>query len=121
VIRIIFASIITAAAIAALPYTSNAANVREAGGLAAIHKLGIEDGRLCMSDHPHYGQTGTWQTVDQAKASAIKSWSGFTRIEYGDDWAAFRLATDHKFYCSQAAGNRGRGWTCNVEARPCRR
>jgi len=121
VIRILVASILVSAAVAAIPYAAFANYDREVGGLAAIHKLGVEGGRLCMSDHPHFGQTGSWPTLEAAKASAVKSWSGFTRIEYGDDWADFRRAADPKFDCKPSSGARGESWTCNVEARPCRR
>lgn len=120
-IRILVASILVAAAVAAIPYSAFADNARDAGGLAALHRLGLEDGRLCMSDHPHFGQTGTWPTLEAAKLSAVQSWSGFTRIEYGDDWADFRIAADQKFNCSPARSAYDSSWTCNVEARPCTR
>lgn len=119
--RILFAFVFFAATIAVLPYTTYAANDRDAGGLAAIHKLHIEGNRLCMADHPHYGQTGTWPTLAAAKTSAVKSWSGFTRLEYGEEWADFAHAAAQKFDCSASSDSRGPGWTCNVEARPCKR
>ncbi|MBU2583195.1 MAG: hypothetical protein KJ622_15915 [Alphaproteobacteria bacterium] len=120
-IRVLLASVVVAAAAAAIPYTTFAANIRDAAGLAAIHDLAVENGRLCMSDHPHFGQTGSWPTLAQARTSAIRSWSGFTRIEYGEDWAQFELAADPKLDCSQSATGRGDSWTCAAQARPCRR
>lgn len=119
--RYLFAFILLAASIGALPYTTQAANIREVGGLAAIHKLGVEKGRLCMSDHPHFGQTGTWQTLNEARTSAMKSWIGFTRLEYGSDWSDFNVAADKKVECQPVPTGRGEGWTCKIEARPCMR
>lgn len=118
-IRVLLTSISIAAA--ALPSTTFAANIQDARGLAAIHDLRIEDGRLCMSDHLHFGESGNWPTMKEAKMSAIRSWSGFTRLEYGSDWADFELAADGKVTCSPAPTGRGEGWVCATEARPCRR
>lgn len=117
--RVMFAFLFFAAATAAIPYQASANNMREVRGLAAMHKLGIENGRLCMTDHIHYGQTGVWPTKNEAKASAIKSWAGFTRFEYGNRWAQFRVAAAKKFDCNAQTNSRGEGWTCTVEARPC--
>jgi hypothetical protein len=117
--RVMFAFFIFAAAIAAIPYNASADNMREVRGLAAMHKLGVENGRLCMTDHYHYGETGTWPSKHKAKARAVESWAGFTRLEYGNRWANFRVAAAKKINCKSKATNRGPGWTCAVEARPC--
>ncbi len=119
--RIVFASIAIAATIAAVPYTALAHTSRGSEGLAGIHKLHIEGGRLCMADHDHYGQTGAWPTLQKAKQVAIKSWAGFTRVEYGDAWADFSVATAKRFDCSPGSTNRGKAWSCTVKARPCKR
>ena len=116
--RIVFASILAAAAIALAPLAAKAHSTRGEHGLAGMHKLHMEKGRLCMADHPHFGQTGSWPTLKMARAKAVKSWSGFTRLEYGDAWASFRVAVAKKFDCSPTAGARGQAWTCTVEARP---
>jgi len=119
--RVVFAFVIIAAATAAIPYQASADTMREVRGLAAMHKIRVEKGRLCMADHFHYGQTGTWPTLRQAKADAAKSWAGFTRLEYGARWAEFRVASAKKFDCSSGTSGRGTAWTCTVEARPCQR
>lgn len=118
--RVVLASIFAAGVIATVPYMSRADSAREVGGLAAIHKLHIENGRLCMADHEHFGQTGTWARQELAKSSAIRSWIGFTRLEYGEVWSDFELAAGKGVDC-QAVVSRGGGWTCSVTARPCRR
>ncbi|MCH9807307.1 MAG: hypothetical protein K0U74_06225 [Alphaproteobacteria bacterium] len=119
--RVVLASIAIAAAVAAAPYSASANPSRGSEGLAGIHKLHIENGRLCMADHDHYGQTGAWPTLRKAKQVAVKSWAGFTRLEYGDRWADFRIAAAKNFDCSPVATNRGEAWSCNVKARPCKR
>ncbi len=80
-------------------------------GFAYSHDLRRERGRLCMSDHWHYG-SGTGPTVKAAQADAIKSWASFTALEYGSDWARFSRAASKKMTCS--------GDSCSVEARPCK-
>lgn len=120
-IRLVLASIAVAAIIAVAPYSAFANPSRGGEGLAGIHKLHIENGRLCMADHDHYGQTGAWPTLNKAKQVAVKSWSGFTRVEYGDAWADFSVAAAKKFDCNPVSTNRGDAWSCNVQARPCKR
>lgn len=115
--RIVLASIAAAASIASLPYVSVANNAREIGGLATIHDLRIENGRLCMSDHEHFGQSGVWSSRELAAKRAAQSWAGFTRLEYGAEWADFRVAAAKRIDCSPS----GESWTCAVQARPCRR
>lgn len=119
--RIVLFSIIVAAVIAVVPYAAYAHTAGAEGGLVGLHKLHKEKGRLCMADHDHFGQTGTWPTVEEARAGAVKSWAGFTRLEYGRDWAEFRIAAAPEFDCSPSNSSRGTGWTCTVKARPCRR
>ena len=106
-----------AAAIAAIPYQANANNMREVRGLAAMHAIGVENGRLCMNNH--YGETDGWPTEKEAKAHAVISWVGFTRLEYGNHWANFRVAAARKFSCKSKATPRGTTWSCAVEAWPC--
>ncbi len=117
--RVMFAFLFFAAAIAAIPYQAKANNMREVRGLAAIHAIGVENGRLCMTNHYHYGETHGWPTEKEAKARAVRSWAGFTRLEYGNHWANFRVAAARKFSCKSKATARGTAWSCAVEARPC--
>jgi hypothetical protein len=85
-------------------------------GLASIHTLRREGGRLCMADHWHYGSSGVQATKAAAQRAAIRSWQDFTNLEYGTDWARYSRAHSRKMTCARASG----GVSCDVEARPCR-
>jgi hypothetical protein len=85
-------------------------------GLAGIHALRREGGRLCMSDHWHYGSSGTMGSRAAAQKDAIRSWQDFTDLEYGSVWARFSRAASRKMGCSRNGG----GWTCDAEGRPCK-
>ena len=78
-------------------------------------------GKVCRSllgsAHMHTGKSKSMATVEEAHASAIRRWSGFTTWEYGRSWGDFRLAENRKGRCW--IGKRG-GWRCKVEAQPCR-
>lgn len=119
--RTLIAALAVCAVVAALPYHVKANIMRSEHGLAGIHKLGMEDGLLCMSDHEHFGESGAWATREEAEKSAIQSWAGFTRLEYGEVWAKFELAAAKDLKCGPAITSRGEGWACEVKARPCRR
>lgn len=84
-------------------------------GMAGIHDLRREGGRLCQVGHFHYGN-GTGPTKKAATSSAIASWSDFTALEYGSDWARFYRAANRGISCSKSSGE----VSCSVEARPCR-
>jgi hypothetical protein len=84
-------------------------------GLASMHELRRERGRLCMSDHWHMG-SGEGRTRASARAAAIRSWAEFTDFEYGSAWAHFSLAASPSTRFTKAAG----GWSADVDARPCR-
>lgn len=84
-------------------------------GFASMHDLRREGGRMCMSDHYHYGN-GNGSTKAAATRDAIGSWAGFTDFEYGSDWARYSRAAGKRVSCSQSGG----GWACQIEARPCR-
>jgi hypothetical protein len=86
------------------------------GGLAAMHAMRREGGRLCMSDHWHYGSSSTSSSKAAAQRSAIASWQDFTDLEYGRAWARFSRAASRKIGCSRNSA----GWSCDAEARPCR-
>ncbi len=74
-------------------------------------------GKVCMTDHFHYGSSSGHRSKKIARAEAIASWAGFTAFEYGNAWASFRLARSKGERCAREEG----GWRCNVEAVPCRR
>ncbi len=84
-------------------------------GLAASHSWRKEGGKVCFSDHWHYG-TGSGPTRKAAERDAAGAWAGFTSFEYGSTWARYSKAASKKMSCSQGSG----GWNCSVEARPCR-
>jgi hypothetical protein len=84
-------------------------------GFASMHDLGRMGGRLCMTDHYHYGN-GEGKSKAAAQKDAIGSWASFTDFEYGSDWARFSKAAGKKMSCSQS----GAGFSCQVEARPCK-
>lgn len=85
-------------------------------GLDIIHALRREGGRVCMADHWHYSSGGVHSTKAAAQREAISNWQGFTEFEYGSTWARFSRAASRKLGCSHSGG----GWTCDVEARPCK-
>ncbi len=85
-------------------------------GFASMHDLRRERGRLCMSDHWHYGTSGPQKSKSKARRAAIRSWASFTATEYGSDWARWGRAKSKRASCSRASGS----WDCSVEARPCR-
>jgi hypothetical protein len=85
-------------------------------GLAAMHAMRRERGKLCMSDHWHYGSSGASSTKKAAQRAAIASWQDFTDLEYGRAWARFSRAASKKIGCSHNSA----GWSCDAEARPCR-
>jgi len=88
----------------------------ETGLATSLHDVRREGGRLCMTDHWHYGSSGTLGTRAAAQREAIRSWQDFTDLEYGSAWARFSRAASRKLGCSQNGG----GWTCDAEARPCK-
>ncbi|MEO8420731.1 MAG: hypothetical protein ABI457_06010 [Hyphomicrobium sp.] len=85
-------------------------------GLASMHAMRREGGKLCMADHWHYGSSGTSSTKAAAQRGAVSSWQDFTDLEYGRTWARFSRAASKKIGCSRNSA----GWTCDAEARPCR-
>ncbi len=83
-------------------------------GLHVIHDLGHERGKLCMSGHFHDG-SGSGATRGAALRAAVSSWSSFTALEYGTDWAHFRNAGSRSVKCKRD----GRAWACSTSGRPC--
>jgi len=84
-------------------------------GLAEMHDLRRERGKLCMVDHFHYGGGDGLRTKKAAIRAAIVSWQEFTDLEYGSDWARYRSAASRSVGCKKVDGL----WNCEAEARPC--
>lgn len=85
-------------------------------GLAGVHAMRREGGRLCFLDHYHYGNSAGAASERAAKISAVKSWASFVDLEYGSDWARYSRAHSKSMKCERSAS----GWSCMVEARPCK-
>lgn len=88
----------------------------DTGLAAAIHELRKEGRRLCMDGHFHSGNSAGAKTKKAAMSEAVNSWAGFTAWEYGTDWASWTKAANKSASCSQSAS----GWSCSIEARPCK-
>lgn len=96
---------------------SNDLQAQETGLADSLHSQRVEGGRVCLSEHFHYGSSSNQPTRRQAEAEAISSWANFTDLEYGRSWSDYRIAASRGMNCQQS----GSGWSCNVEARPCKR
>ena len=101
-------------AIAAIALASTCARADDTG-FAYSHDLVKDGGRLCMKDHFHSGY-GDGSTKDAASRAAVKSWAEFTAFEYGTAWARFSVAKSRSTKYTKAE----KGWSANVDARPCR-
>ena len=95
-------------ALTATPALSNA--------LANMHTLKPVNGKLCMVNHPHYRESGTYRTKAQAQARVIRAWENYTRFEYGRAWARYDLSIKKNMTCVTGAG----GTSCTLVAHPCR-
>jgi hypothetical protein len=96
-----------------MPFTAMA---QEITGLAAMHDMRREKGKLCMSEHFHYG-SGVGASKQEAQRSAVRSWIDFTHLEYGGRWSSFANSASKKVSYTKET----RGWSASVEARPCYR
>ncbi len=85
-------------------------------GMASMHSIRRERGRICMSDHWHYGSGSSSKSKRTAEREAIRSWQNFTALEYGSDWARYYRSASRKMRCSRSSS----GWSCDTESRPCR-
>jgi len=88
-----------------------------AGGLVGLHKKRHVDGKLCMIDHWHNGQSGAWRTKAQAQSIAIRSWKGLVRAEYGNAWADYHASIHKQMKCVALSDGQT---SCTVKSRPCR-
>jgi hypothetical protein len=84
-------------------------------GFASMHNQARVGGKMCFTDHFHYG-SGNGSTRAKAEKDAIASWVSFTDFEYGSDWARYGKAVRKRMSCSSS----GAGFSCQVEALPCR-
>lgn len=110
--RITVSSLLAATALIALAAATHAQEL----GLADIHDQRVEGGRVCMTDHFHYGVSNGQPTRKAAEAAALQSWVDFTALEYGSAWASTRIAGSRGMRCAQS----GSTWKCDFQARPCR-
>ena len=85
-------------------------------GLASMHDWQKVGRKTCLVDHYHAG-SGEGPSKRAARKAAIADWEGFTAFEYGTDWARFRSAANRGVVYEKTA----KGWSANIEARPCRR
>ena len=84
-------------------------------GFDAIHSTIRVGKRVCFDGHSH-GGSGQGPSRKAAELQAIQSWYSYTAGEYGSDWANIHKAIHTSMRCGASAG----GWTCDVEATPCR-
>lgn len=105
--------VIAALSMLAVPTSGYA---QEETGLADIHALVRQRGKLCMADHFHSGYSKGQPTKAAAGRAAIRSWQDFTGWEYGGAWGSFALSESKSLSCDGS----GRNWNCAVESRPCR-
>lgn len=110
-------ALIIAATAAAIAITATPSPSAQAGGLVSLHKLKRVDGKLCMIDHWHNGQSGAWRSKAKAQAVAIRSWKGLVRAEYGSAWADYHASIHQKMTCTAASDGQT---ACKVISRPCR-
>jgi len=84
-------------------------------GFDSIHGKIRVGGRVCFDGHSH-GGSGSGASRKVAEMRAVSSWYDYTAGEYGSDWANIHKAIKKSMRCSQS----GAGWSCDVEATPCR-
>ena len=80
-----------------------------------MHSWRRYGGRTCFSDHSH-DSSGSGASRRLAEAAAIRGWTDFTSLEYGNAWARFSLAIGKTMRCDGGGSN----WSCSLEAYPCR-
>lgn len=105
-----------AMSLAVLAFAFTPASAADETGLVGLHTLKRSGNKICMADHFHSGSSSGRNSRKEAEAAAISDWQGFTAWEYGSIWGSFALAESKTISCSPSSG-----WSCTVEARPCRR
>lgn len=104
-----------AAGLVMLPLAGSVAHADETG-LAGMHSWVKVGRKTCMSSHFHYGNSSGQRSKKAAMQAAVQDWASFTATEYGTSWARFSIAGSRSVKCGQTSS----GWSCAVEARPCR-
>lgn len=94
-----------------------AVGTAQAAGLADMHKTARVNGKTCMIDHWHNGQSGAWRSEAKARSVAIRSWKGLVRAEYGNAWTSFRASIHKRWNCKKLSDGQT---SCHVMSRPCR-
>jgi hypothetical protein len=84
-------------------------------GLASMHAWRNVGGKTCFVDHTHEG-SGSGPTQDTAMKDAIKSWQGFTDLEYGSVWASYSNSVGKSASCSKGSST----VTCQISSTPCK-
>lgn len=107
---------ISALAVACFGLSIPAADADDTG-MAGIHDMMKVGRKTCFSDHSHVGSASGQRSQKAALNAAIDDWQGFTAFEYGTDWAYMKNATKKTKTCERS----GSGWSCTVEATPCKR
>ena len=103
--------------IASLAAAGSFANGAAAGVLDGLHQKVRVGSKLCFADHSHAGSSFGAPTKGHALQAAIKDWSGFTVLEYGQEWGNFSLSWAKTIQCQPSSHGQ---WSCQIEARPCR-
>jgi hypothetical protein len=84
-------------------------------GIAGIHTWQRVGNKTCMADHFHDGM-GNGQTQPLAMREAVKSWEGFTDLEYGSDWGQWANAAGKTVSCGKNISD----ISCSISAKPCK-
>jgi hypothetical protein len=87
--------------------------------VADIHTQDRERGVVCFADHYHYGSSAGLSSKGAALGVAVKSWSDFVDFEYGPAWSRWSIAGSKSVKCGRVGI--GGPWSCDINARPCRR
>ncbi len=84
-------------------------------GLDGIHAKMRVGNKVCFDGHSHPG-SGGGPSKKVAEYAAVQSWADFVALEYGSDWAHYNKSYRPSMRCSQSAA----GWSCDLDATPCR-
>lgn len=104
-----------AGVLAAVVLAPSIVHAQSSGGLDSMHEQRREAGRVCMSDHFHYG-SGAGRTKPIALADAISSWQSFTDFEYGGRWASWKRSASKEIKYASTP----QGFAADISSRPCR-
>lgn len=87
------------------------------GTLVGLHELRREGNLTCMASHTHSGVSAGLPSRKAAEVAAMRNWSEFTALEYGDQWGNPSRSASKTMKCS----HNGTSHSCDFESRPCRR